>query len=697
MTVLARKLRWLVGWLGIVGIGCSPPTPIDDSGVASAVHVVFEPEGAPHDFGDVPFPDDLYLGSAGISLGRIPGETSADPSMVAAERSALGALDGFGATTPIFFAIDGEIDPSSLPSNATASLGLDASVFLVDVDSGSPDALTRIPVEVRWLPDVHMIALRPWTGHPLHERRAYAAIVTTSVRGTDGSALQPSPAFADVRDARARPGSAALARAWSEYVPVVNSLSVPRSQIAGLAVFHVQSVGAVLADARELVRSSTPRITVHRVAPNAELDGLLGHPAQLVPGLDVEGGVAHVSIGWLVDAVVDAPWLLSDVAGDRGFFRRDAAGALVAGPNDEIWMTLALPLGPSTNLPLVVFQHDAGRDRSDVLGLADALCAQGFAVLAIDLPFHGMRARNAPDMVHTFGGTGGPDLYADGHGSLALLGDSAADPRSLRDALRQSAVDVMSVWAALDAAPRDLLSADGGPTNFSLSREQVTIVGAGLVGPVLMALLVAEPRVTAVVGFGVGADIDRQFAESANISETALPVLLASLGIPAPSDAAAYDQLRFRPELALHQMVLDPADGGPLASLASARPVHVLLGAGREGELVPDRSVEALARALDVPLATDAPRYTDLGTTTLPIANDVLIGTSPTTRGLLFRPLATGNTFLIRTDAWSFEHPLQTPPTRSSTPQPVSNPTDEWTERILHFLATLHAAAPEIR
>ena len=54
--------------------------------------------------------------------------------------------------------------------------------------------------------------------------------------------------------------------------------------------------------------------------------------------------------------------------------------------------SIVLPAGELSALRTVIFQHGLGSDRSNVFSVAEALCAQGWAVLAIDIPFHGMRA-----------------------------------------------------------------------------------------------------------------------------------------------------------------------------------------------------------------------------------------------------------------------------------------------------------------
>src|SRR5690606_88878 len=142
-----------------------------------------------------------------------------------------------------------------------------------------------------------------------------------------------------------------------------------------------------------------------------ELDALLGTPSDPVPGGDVEGGVAHDHIGWVIDGTFESPELSSPAPGVHGRWMRDASGGLVVKRRERVWFTLALPSRvdlASEPVPVVIFQHGLGGERGNVFAVADTLCAAGFAVAAIDLPYHGMRTTGgAVDVRHTYGTTEG--------------------------------------------------------------------------------------------------------------------------------------------------------------------------------------------------------------------------------------------------------------------------------------------------
>ena len=93
------------------------------------------------DWGVAPFPNDVYLGDDGtVELASMP---SAEPVWERV-RTDLGERRGFCGTCPIFFPIDGELDPSTVAEAVTM------------IDSSG----VELPVEVEWNPFEHVVAVR---------------------------------------------------------------------------------------------------------------------------------------------------------------------------------------------------------------------------------------------------------------------------------------------------------------------------------------------------------------------------------------------------------------------------------------------------------------------------------------------------------------------------------------------------------
>lgn len=699
---------------------CSSPQPMGDGAVPGSVHVVFDPGTGPIDFANVPFPDDLYRSSGMIEIGafpaeltQVPGEQLPRPEMVTTMREAFHDLDGFGTTSGVFFRLDGDIDPSTLPATPAESRQPSASVFLIDVESASPTALERVPVEVHWDGARRLLVVRPWYGHALYEGRTYAAVVTNAVHAVDGSPLQPSPRFAAIRDATSRPSDPTDATAYTEYTPVLTSSAVTRANVAGLAVFHVQHVSAELDQARSVIRDApAPALTILRVASGTALDDLLGTPTPAdTLGTDVDGGVVHSHIGTLIEGTFPSPNFVAPTPLGHGPFRHDAAGAIQVQSTNTVWMTVALPPGDVSHVPVVVFQHGLGGDRSSIFAVADPLCAQGFAVAAIDIPFHGMRADGtALDRFHTFGSTAGPDLYGDLGGTsvyVSFVGvvDMSGPyvdfhPSYPRDVLRQSALDVMALVNVLDRSDWSGVGAMGGPTTVGFSDAPIGFVGVSLGGIIGTTFVTGEPRVGAAVLNVTGGELTNLVAFSSSFNQTFFPLLLPAIGIDPASYASAEDYTsdppRFLPEIALYQTLLDRGDSMSFAPVLATQSKNVLFQMAYDDETVPNQATEALARSANAAILGRAPRYSDLMMGTSPLVSNLVLGSVRVTRGLTVFDPASHGLLSTRMAEATVVHPPVPPFPSLASPTPIANPVDAAIAQMVHFFVTFQTGAAEI-
>ncbi len=714
-------MRAVVSALGSMALaaslaGCPGPTmPMGDGAVTGSVHVVFAPGTGPIDFANVPFPDDLYRASGRIEIGAFPaemtqvaGEQAPRAEMVTTMREAFHDLDGFGVSSAVFFRLDGDIDPRSLPALPADSVQSSASVFLIDVESASPTALERVPVEVHWDAARRLLVVRPWYGHALHEGRTYAAVVTSAVRAVDGSPLQPMARFAAIRDATSRPSDATDATAWTEYTPVLASSAVTRANVAGLAVFHVQRVSAELDQARSVIRDApAPALTILRVASGAALDTLVGTPTVDEPGTDLTGGVQHSHIGTLIDATFPSPNFVSASSFGHGPFRHGAGGAIMVQSTNTVWMTVALPPGDVSNVPLVIYQHGLGNDRSSIFAVADALCAEGFAVAAIDLPFHGMRAQGSSlDTRHVFGSATGPDLYGDLGGTtiyVSFVGvvDTAGPyvefhPSYPRDIFRQGALDVMALVNAIDRSDWTGVGTMGGPTMIGFSDAPVGFVGVSLGGIVGTTFVTGEPRVGAAVLNVTGGELTNLVAFSSSFNSTFLPLLLPAIGLDPDMIDYANAPPRFLPEIALYQTLLDRGDSMSFAPVLATQQKSVLFQMAFDDETVPNQATEALARAADATIVGRMPRYSDLPMGTSPLVSNLVLGSARVTRGLAVFEPATHGMLSTRMAHATVMHPPVPPFVPLATQTDVANPVDGAITQMVHFFVTFRSGAAEI-
>ncbi|MHB8875994.1 MAG: hypothetical protein ACYC8T_20080, partial [Myxococcaceae bacterium] len=122
---------------------------------------------------------------------------------------------------------------------------------------------------------------------------------------------------------------------------------------------------------------------------------------------------------------------LPDYRGANGWFELDAQGAPKAVGTTSPGFIVALPAQGSPPYPFVLFQHGGGQNKADFFALAKPLLAAGFAFVAIDLPYHGDRAKA-------------------GGGSVTDMLDFN-NPLATRDNFRQAVADHLAVLSGVSA------------------------------------------------------------------------------------------------------------------------------------------------------------------------------------------------------------------------------------------------------
>ena len=710
--------RWLVSaCVAALASGCGDDDGVDDAGTdggALGTHPRFVPMPDPMPFGTVPWPDDLYLDAeGGIALGSYPNEDQTlVPEYPAALRESMSSLDGFGLVSPVFFAIEGDVDPASLPATAADSLLDGSSAFVLDVDPGSPNPFQRVPVRAVWDSRASRIVLRPADGHPLAPGRRYAAVLTTAIRDAMGAPLQPAPIFARIRDAENRPGDALEAEVHERYRPVLATLAAAgtaRETVAGLAVFRTQSIAAELDLARQAVWSlDPPALTIDEVLGGDALDARLGVPDPSVSGLDAEGGVAHANVRWLVHGSFMAPGFLDAEEGVHGRFERDG-DTLRIKRMDRVTFSLALPMTASmAPVRTIVFQHGITAERSDMLGVANLLCGAGYAVMAIDAPYHGLRSQLGDnDVRNRFTGEDGPDGFGDNSGAAVIvdfagLTEIRGDlidfhPFYFRDALRQAVADLMSTVRALRASDwSGVGELDDALIGLQLSEEDLGFIGYSLGGIIGSMFVATEPEIGAAVLGVTGGSVVHLVAQSPSFNGAYIPQLFPLLGL----DPEAIDYRALHPsfyaEMGLWQMLFDRGDPVAYGSRLSRSTANVLMLMSRDDETVNNVNTEALARAAGIPILDAAPGYVDLAMANVPLRGNAVVGELSLTRGLTVFEPATHGLLLYRNTQHNWEHPVAPPFVPREPPDEFENPIDDAQRQMLNFFETWRSGAAEV-
>ncbi len=216
----------------------------------------------------------------------------------------------------------------------------------------------------------------------------------------------------------------------------------------------------------------------------------------------------------LYEGALDLPYYLTAVGDDGNplsalnSFWANADGGFLGAPNASgapdftpastgdvtVPVLLTVPLGemPAGGWPITIYQHGITGNRTQMLLIANAMASAGRALVAIDMPVHGLDSdsplfvtANEGDMLgpieRTFGIDADQDGLADASGTHFInLGNLA----NSRDNLRQAVADLFVLSASLGSATFP----EGDDTSFDAGNK--TFIGhslGGIVGTTMLA------------------------------------------------------------------------------------------------------------------------------------------------------------------------------------------------------------------
>ncbi|MBO9662123.1 Ig-like domain-containing protein [Dokdonella sp.] len=495
--------------------------------------------------GVIPFPNNLLLsGTKDLTL-NIP---VADPNAPSAGPTlAMNALDGFSTTAPWSTSFSAPIDPASLTGGSSVRVfqvrlsGPGGGVVGIERELASPAEFVVAPAPSD--ASGRTIAIVPTK--PLQQMTSYMAVLTDGIKDAAGHnvrgslvyqlAKRTSPLCAN-NASLVTPLPAATACALEPLRLLVNTQEAAAATAgvnpAGIAmswVMTTQNVTAPLLARQSVIEQSPPAAT--RIAPTGKTLGDLG--LGLPP-------VADIYIG-----TVDLPYYLNspDIACvpegpncptnplvgnweaapgaylppfDKAGLDPTSTNVTYANPLAVAKTTQVAPLlmtvpnassgktKPAAGWPLVIFQHGITRNRTDMFAVAGTLAAQGFAVVAIDLPLHGITDKTNPfyigntplaalgarertfdlDLVDNATGAPGPDGVIDGSGSHYI---NLTSLLTSRDNLREGVVDLLELSHAVQGMHYS--------TGTDFDTAKVSFLGQSLGSIVGATFLAIDPNV----------------------------------------------------------------------------------------------------------------------------------------------------------------------------------------------------------
>lgn len=633
-----RHLAPLLLAAGLAACGGAHDNDSGFEGTKNHAYSLFDPVAAS---AVIPFPfDGLFTGTTDGTLNIPNGAADADVPFV----TAANKLDGFSTTASLFTDFIGYVDVDhALDIDATTHL---PGVLLIDSTTLTP-LVPGVDYRVQ-----SSKAIDPDTGLPLDQLRTrmlieplkplkpatkYIAVLTDGVKSTDGLPVEAADLFRVVRSTTpvAQQTESALSelsdvqRATLEgirqqFAPIFDALGasgLAREHIVIAWPFTTQNAPATLR-AMALQAGARPITVV-----NSGLDTGTASGGRLPPVADVYAGsmnvpyylgapseanpLAPLTSYWLADTTQPAPagTVLPALSSTTSFVTcaqvlpSESTTTCYPMPKKQSEQTIPVLLTvpnaasgqtmPASGWPVVIFQHGITGNRTQMIAIAPALAAAGYATLAIDLPLHGLppgdpsRVPGVPertfdlDVMDNTTGAAGPDGIADSSGASFI---NLSSLLTSRDNIRQAVSDLLTVQKSaggtLILAPQVV----GGsvsyvPTGIKLDGTKIRYVGHSL-GAIVAGTFLG---VDAGDGAGVLAMPGGGIAKLLDGSASFGPRIAAGLAAASGGDITEGND-NYETFLRFAQTAVDSGD--PLNFAARAATLHPLLMLEVRGDTV---------------------------------------------------------------------------------------------------------------
>ena len=533
VTALLISLAWMSG------CKTSSDDNLQDNLGAVAGVSEFDPAS-----GVIPSTNNLLFKDSADGTLNIP---VADPNDLSDPKVVLNALDGFSTVAPFGTGFSVSLDPASIngsavrvfevvlavPGGPVASVTRElvfGSDFIATVSSADTTGKTLAIVPLKPLAPktayyvVITKALHAAGGNPIGTSSIYA-LTKSAAPLLDGSGKSTLPQTLDDQQAAALEPLRQITNGSELAVTAVATPALSQPDIILSWSFNTQSIGDVLTKVRADIRAGA--------APASAL---------VDSGADSPLGGADIFAGTL-----DVPYYLTAAAGVNdptplGSFWHGASGSLltqfnttpVATSTQTIPLLVSMPKLGAGPFPVVIYQHGITTNRTTMLAVADSLAQAGFAVVAIDMPMHGVTDATSPfktanertfdlDLVSQDPTTGAttaavPDGNTDSSGTHFI---NLRNLLNSRDNVRQSVSDLFALSYALTTM-------NAGGKSFDTSK--VYFLGHSLGGMVGLTFLAIEPPTSvrdAVIAMS-GGGIAKLLDGSANIGPSIAAGLAAS-------------------------------------------------------------------------------------------------------------------------------------------------------------------------
>jgi len=506
--------------------GSTPPAQ------KSASTALFQPAA-----GILPYPTDLYFAHSTDGTINIQPANALMPN-----QAAVNALDGFSTNAVIRERFQGALNPASLTATSVIvvpvitdnetkatvgvlgpplTLGTDFTVGPATDAEVGPTILEITPLHPL-LPST-CIENGQFLGAKCTTGTGYLVILTNDITDAAGNPAVPDTDYAAIK--AALPSCSSLSSNTTLYdiclltgahLQIAEALKINPANIVLTFSFTTESTADTLELLSATTKPQTLKLNATGLPTSAANSKLPGH--------------SDIFVG-----VLTIPYYLSESEPLTGYwnappFPLDPSSTYVTRFNPLPVATQNLPIpvlatvpnaksaavmaGATAPWPVLIFQHGITRSREDMLAVADSFADAGFAVVAIDIPLHGVT--NTKDPLYAsaanplYAGLGLPtnEMSIERTFDLELITPGTIDPSgshfinltsllTSRDNLRQSAADLITFERSVAGAT---VANAGGTTIFAAGKTHYLGHSLGaMVGTMLLSVVPAAEVSTATL------------------------------------------------------------------------------------------------------------------------------------------------------------------------------------------------------
>ncbi len=308
---------------------------------------------------------------------------------------AEGLLDGFSPVAGGYLRFSGAIDAATLPQDPAASLLSESSVFLLNVDSDSPDFGSRLPIEVSFRAPAGTYTLPntlrwiPSPGFPMRPATTYALVVAHTVRSADDGDVLASDELKQVTGDV--PATGARIGVAGDVAPAIVAIGADGTRPREIRHLGVFTTADPTKDATAVVDHLRRAVAPPDFLPDRQPWQRISHGADFMEYRGQYGPLPNYQRGTL-------PFFKSGDGGEFNFV--DGEPEVVDYFDARFSISVPLCDMPPDGYPIVLYAHGTGGDYRSFINSAypKTLGEKCIAMMGVDQIFHGTRPGTPPTL-----------------------------------------------------------------------------------------------------------------------------------------------------------------------------------------------------------------------------------------------------------------------------------------------------------